>query len=123
VFENVLAVRSQTDDHLPPISMARRANHQIAKNEAIHQANSALMLKKQPLGERSDGAGLAYGHRFDSQHRLVLPGLNPFFKRDALAEVEEAADLVPKFGQFFVIGARHNYIVLRYNYRCKRVVD
>jgi hypothetical protein len=106
--------RSHPNQHLASINIATVPCRESSLDQAVHQFHRAMMPDLQSLGESPNRRPLCSRQALDGKQELVLLRLDTSGPRFALAEGEEATDLMPKLGQGLVVN-RGNHIVERYN--------
>jgi hypothetical protein len=62
-----------------------------------------MVLNLKPLGNLRDPRTPLWRHTFQGEQELMLPGLQSGSTSVLLTEMQKPADLVPQFGQRFVL--------------------
>ena len=109
--EDFFAMRSERKEDLAAVVRVGRALHEFTSFHPVHQSHGALMLEEEGTGEIAHGAGLAGGHSFDGEKRLVLPGFETLDQGGAFAEMQKAPDLIAEVRQFLVFDGRESRAV------------
>jgi hypothetical protein len=68
-------------------------------SQPVHELYGAMVLNLQSFGQFSDTRPHASGQAFQSQHELMLAGLQSRLARRSFAEAKKAPYLMPQFGQ------------------------
>jgi hypothetical protein len=101
--KQLFAASSDDELHLSPISAVARTPNPSGRFQTTAQLDRAVVANLQPLGQGADGRFLSERRSFDCQQRLVLLWLDPCRTRDALAEIQEAANLIAEVRQGLVV--------------------
>ena len=97
--EDRLAVPGEVDEDLAAIPGVPSPSDQAAVDQAVDELDGAVVTELEPLGDLADGRDPARREPLHGEEQLVLLGLEPGRPRRLLAEVQEAADLVPELGE------------------------
>ena len=122
--QNRASLRSQHDQNLAFVFLARSPGDGAGQFKPVHQFDSAVVLDEKPGRNLSNRRLYALGKSLDCQQQLMLLSLDPMLFRRGLAEMKKLPDLPPELGQVVVLIGReiaeaaiHIYIVTRYKGR------
>jgi hypothetical protein len=82
----------------------RIASDQVVRDEAVNEADGAVMAKLETLGEFPNGDVIAAGKALDRKQCLVMLRRDSGGARGSFAKVQKAAKRVAKGGEEFVLG-------------------
>jgi hypothetical protein len=88
--------------------------------QAVHQFDSAVMLKEEARGNLPNGRLYTFGKALHGQQQLMLLRLDAMLPGRGFTEMEELPDLAAELGQIVVLAGGkvsvtgHIYIVTRY---------
>jgi len=94
--ENLLALRRQGEQHLPPVVLGALPPHKASGLKPVDQFHRTVMLHVQTVGYLPDPRPQPLRHPFDRQHQLILRPFQPRGVYSLVAEREEVANLVTK---------------------------
>jgi len=97
----------EREQHLAPIVARALASNETARLELVDERDRRVMLEAESLGDGSNRGLAARRQSAQGEQELVLLRLDVGAARGALAEGEEAPELVAKRGEGAVVGARH----------------
>jgi hypothetical protein len=97
--QDPFAVRRDAQRRLSPFVHGCSTFDEVAFDGALDELDGAMVLDLQPLRHGSDGWFLGGPKRRQNKQQLMLLRFNLRRARLRFAEVQEAADLVTKFGE------------------------
>lgn len=97
--EDRFAACGQADDHLSVIAGMPLASHEAAGDEPVDQLDGAVVAHLETLRDRADRREPPSRQALHGEEELVALRLEAGGARRALAEPEEAADLVAELGE------------------------
>lgn len=103
LFEQPLTAAGKVNLDLTAIPFPLDTLYQAAVGHPIDQFDRAVMLDLQPFGQIADGRAVGSGEAFRGQKKLVVLRLDVAEPGGLFAEMEKAADLIPKFRQGLII--------------------
>jgi len=96
--QDAAPTRRQPNMHFAAVGLAWDANHESLCFHPSHQFDGAVVTNLQPLCQISNAYLVTCRHALYRQQQLMLLRLYPGFCREILAERDELAELVTKFG-------------------------
>jgi hypothetical protein len=106
--QDALAARGDADQDDAAIGAAADAANQTSRFEAVEQLDEAVMLQMETLGEVAD-RGLAIGRSaLDGEEQLVVLRLETGGASGLLAQIQEAANLIPELSQGTIFRVLHD---------------
>lgn len=107
IGEDVFAFGRELEADLAAVFLATEFAGEFQGGEAVGEADDAVVLDLEALGEFADGDGVVAGKAFDGEQGLVLLRGDAGRQGGFFAETEEAAQGVTEGGKELVIFQRN----------------
>jgi len=102
------AARGDAHQDYTTVRAAADAAHEAARFEAVEQLDEAVMLQMESLGEVADRGFVGPWSALHGEKQLVVLGLETGDAGGLLAEIQEAANLIPELRQGAIFRVLHD---------------
>lgn len=116
-LQEAFAPRGELHQRLATVGHIAHAANESARLHAIDELDRAVVPELEALGQRAHVRAHPFRHALHGEQQLMLLRLEPRLTTGALAEAEEAPQLIAELGQRLVVGARelggHSSLIYR----------